>query len=386
MGGQRHFRKSICGMLIRRMPERIPVLLLTRSLGLGGTERQLAEMAKALNRTAFRPHVGCFHVEGFRAEELWAAGVPVVRFPVTSFLGPSVISGLAAMGRYIREHKIRLVHSFDVPLTVFGVPAARLFRVPSVLSSQRAHRALTPGIRRRLLRLTDRMVDGIVVNSEAVRRELIDDDRATPRLIHLCYNGIDAAFFESHRRPAAGPIVIGVICALRPEKGVETLLEAFARLNVPKTTVRLRIIGSGPSLPSLEQLAQRLNLDGRCTFEPATKNVSAALEGIDIFVLPSLSESLSNSLMEAMASGCCVVASKAGGNPELVTDQQTGLLFPSGDSSALTACLDLLLRNATLRTRLAAAGAERMRAEFTVERAARRMAEIYSEVLRRDSI
>jgi L-malate glycosyltransferase len=362
------------------------VLLLTRSLGLGGTERQLAEMAKALDRTAFRPHVGCFHAEGFRAEELRAAGVPVVRFPVTSFIGPSVISGLAAMWRYIREHKIRLVHTFDVPLNLFGVPAARFFRVSCVLSSQRAHRALTPGIRRRLLRLTDRMVDGIVVNSEVVRRELIEADRVPPRLIYLCYNGVDAAFFESDRRPVTGPIVIGVICALRSEKSVKTLLEAFASLKVPQTATRLRIIGSGPSLPSLEQLARKLHLDDRCTFEPDTKNVPAALEGIDIFVLPSLSESLSNSLMEAMASGCCVVASKAGGNPELVTDQQTGLLFPPGDSAALAACLDLLLRNATLRTRLATAGAGRMRSEFTVERAARRMAEIYGEVLGSDSV
>lgn len=343
-------------------------------------------MAKALDRAAFRPHVGCFHVEGFRAEELRAAGVPVARFSVTSFVGPSVISGLAAIWRYIREHKIRLVHTFDVPLNLFGVPAACLFRVPCVLSSQRAHRALTPGIRRRLLRLTDRMVDGIVVNSEAVRRELIKEDRVPPRLIHLCYNGIDAAFFESHRSPATGSIVIGLICALRPEKSVETLLEAFARWNVPQAATRLRIIGSGPSLPSLERLARKLNLDDRCTFEPAIKNIPAALEGIDIFVLPSLSESLSNSLMEAMASGCCVVASKTGGNPELVTDQQTGLLFPPGDSAALAACLDLLLRNATLRTRLAAAGVERMRTEFTVERAARRMAEIYGEVLGSDSI
>jgi L-malate glycosyltransferase len=364
------------------MPEACPVLLLTRSLGFGGTERQLSEIAKALDRVAFRPHVGCFYDEGFRAEELRAAGVPVTRFPVKSFVGSSVISGLLAMGRYIREHKIGLVHTFDVPLNLFGVPTARLLRVPRVLSSQRAHRALTPGIRRRLLRLTDHMVDGIVVNSEAVRRELIEADRVPPRLIHLCYNGIDAAFFQSHRSPTDGPIIIGVICALRPEKGVETLVEAFARMNAPQAMARLQIIGSGPSLPALEGLAQRLHLSDRSTFERAAKNVPAALRGIDIFVLPSLSESLSNSLMEAMASGCCVVASKAGGNPELVTDQETGLLFPPGDSGALAACLDLLLHNAALRTRLAAAGAERMRAEFTTERAARRMAKIYAEVLR----
>jgi L-malate glycosyltransferase len=359
------------------------VLLLTRSLGLGGTERQLAEIAQALDRTAFTPHVGCFHAEGFRAEELRAAGVPVVRFPVTSFVHPSTISGLAAMGRYLREHEIELVHTFDVPLNLFGVPAARLFRVPCVLSSQRAHRALTPGIRRHLLRLTDRLVDGIVVNSEAVRRELIEADRVPPRLIHLCYNGIDATFYQSSRQPVEGPIVIGVICALRPEKGLETLLEAFARLNVPTPLARLQIVGSGPSLPSLQQLAQKLNLGDRCTFEPATKDVPAALQRIDIFVLPSLSEALSNSLMEAMATGCCAVASKTGGNPELVTDRQSGLLFSPSDSAALAACLDLLLHNPRLRTCLAAAGTERIRNEFTLARAARRMAEIYGEVLGR---
>jgi L-malate glycosyltransferase len=368
------------------MPEPCPVLLLTRSLDLGGTERQLAEIAKALDRSAFAPHVGCFHAEGFRAEELRTAGVPVVRFPVTSFVHPSVVSGLLEMGRYIREHEIRLVHTFDVPLNLFGVPSARLFRVPRVLSSQRAHRALTPGIRRHLLRFTDRLVDGIVVNSEAVRRELIETDRVPPRLIHLCYNGIDAAFFQApsfqtSRKPAEGPIVIGVICALRPEKGLETLLEAFARLDDPQAVARLRIIGSGPSLPLLRQLAQKLNLGDRCTFEPATKDVPGALQRIDIFVLPSLSEALSNSLMEAMASGCCVVASKTGGNPELVADQQSGLLFPPSDSDALAACLDLLLRNVGLRTRLAAAGEERMRTEFTLDRAARRMDAIYAEVL-----
>src|SRR5215469_9942266 len=109
-----------------------PVLLLTRSLGLGGTERQLTEIAQALDRSAFEPHAGCFHGEGFRAEELRSAGVPVVELPVTSFVGPSAIAGLIAMGRYVRQHRIQLVHTFDVPLNLFGVPAARLFRVPRV--------------------------------------------------------------------------------------------------------------------------------------------------------------------------------------------------------------------------------------------------------------
>ena len=358
------------------MPGPRSVLLMTRSLGLGGSERQLTEIAKSLDRGAFQPHVACFHAEGFRAEELRAAGVPLVRLPVKSFFGPSVLTGAAALGRYLREHNIELVHTFDVPMNLFGVPAARLFRVPRVLSSQRAHRALTPGFRHHLLRITDHLADAIVVNSEAVRRDLIEADRVPAQRIHLCYNGLDTSQFQPPPGRPATPVVIGVICALRPEKGLETLLEAFAQTS----GAGLRIVGDGHSFPTLQTLALKLKLGDRCEFEPGTKHVAERLGSIHIFVLPSLSEAFSNSLMEAMACECCVVASRVGGNPELITDGETGLLFPARDSAALARSLQQLIDEPALRTRLAAAGAARIRRDFTLARAARRMAEIYESI------
>ena len=356
-----------------------PILLLTQSLALGGSERQLTEIAKALDRSRFEPHVGCFRSEGFRAEELRSAGVPVAQFPVTSFLGPSALAGALAMGRYFRKHAIRLVHTFDVPLNLFGVPVARLFRVPYVLSSQRAPRALTPGLRRHMLRLTDRLAAGVVVNSLAVARELMEAERVPRNQVHLCYNGIDTHVFHPRPRSSDGPLVIGVICAFRPEKGLETLLEAFARV---RNGVRLLLIGDGPSLPALRALAAKLRLAERCHFEPPVKDVAAWLGKIDIFVLPSRSESSSNSLMEAMACGCCAVASRVGGNLELIADGENGLLFRAGESEDLSHALDMLVRDPVLRARLAAAGAERVGREFSLERSAKRMAEIYSEVLK----
>ena len=356
-----------------------PILLLTQSLALGGSERQLTEIAKALDRSRFEPHVGCFRSEGFRAEELRSAGVPVAQFPVASFLGPSALSGARDMGRYFRKHSIQLVHTFDLPLNLFGVPVAKLFRVPYVISSQRALRALTPGLRRHMLRLTDRLADAVVVNSLAVARELMEAERVPRNQVHLCYNGIDTHVFHPRPRSSDGPLVIGVICAFRPEKGLETLLEAFARMG---DRVRLLLIGDGPSLPALRSLAGRLTLEERCHFEPPVKDVAAWLGRIDIFVLPSLSESFSNSLMEAMACGCCTVASRVGGNIELIADRENGLLFRAGDVEDLSAVLDMLVRDSALRVRLAAAGSERVSREFSLERSAKRMAEIYSEVLK----
>ena len=357
------------------------VLLLARELGLGGTERQLAETALALDRAEFEPHVGCFSAVGFRARELRDAGVPIVELGVRSFLSASAVRGAIRLGAYLSRQHIELVHAFDVPADLFAVPAATLFRATAVLSSQRASRALTPGATRHLLRVTDRLAHAIVVNSQAVARELTAEDGVPASKIRLVYNGVDTARFQRAGERVELPlpedgVVVGIVCALRPEKGLNLLMEAFAKIRPAHPSARLVIVGSGPMLDQLRSASCTA-----CHFEPAAKDVAPWLRAMDVFVLPSLSEALSNSLMEAMACGCCPVVSDVGGNPELVTDGVTGLLFPSGCPSALAARLDLVLRDAELRRRLAARAEQRMHTEFTREAAARRMAGVYREFL-----
>jgi glycosyltransferase involved in cell wall biosynthesis len=359
---------------------------MVRELGLGGTERQLAETALSLDRTRFEPHVGCFRLGGFRERELRQAGIPLVEFPVRSLISPSALAGACQMGRYLSDRGIRLVHTFDVPADLFGVPVARLFRTPVVLSSQRAHRTLTPGVTRHLLRLTDRMVDGIVVNCQSVARELASHDGVPQSLLHLAYNGIDTGIFCPQGAAAELPwsdaaSVIGVVCALRPEKGLHLLLEAFARVRAAHPGARLLIVGSGPMLLELEGRAASLNLGDSCRFQSAVRNVAEWLRVMDIFVLPSLSEALSNSLMEAMACGCCAIASGAGGNPELVRDGETGLQFPVGDALSLATCLQRVLDDAEERRRLGENAARLMRDHFSRETAAQAMGAIYTKYL-----
>lgn len=358
-----------------------PVLLMARELGVGGTERQLAEIARALDRARFSPHVACFRGGGFRAEELAASGVPVHDLGLRSFFSPSLAAAARRLGALVGRHGIRLVHTFDVPANLFGVPAARAFRVPVVLSSQRADRALAGEAARHLLRLTDLLVDGIVVNSIAVRRMLVEEERFPSARVELCYNGLDTARFTPGPRcrpaPLAGAsLVVGTLCAFRPEKDLPTLIEAFARVRALRPGLKLLLVGGGPVLPALEERARALGLD--CHFEPATADAPAWMRAIDIFVLPSLSEALSNSLMEAMASGCAAVASRVGGNPELIEDGRTGLLFDAGDVAGLGSRLQILIENDRLREDLAESAAARIRRSFSLEAAARRMAEIYA--------
>ena len=334
----------------------VGVLLMTQQLGAGGTERQLVEIARSLDRSRFSPHVACL-IDGVRGQELRAAGVPILHLPLRTFFSPASWRQAVRMARYLHEHRIQVVHAFDFPLICFGVPLARLARTPVVLSSQRAHRRLTPPQYLPIQRATDYLVDGIVVNCEAMRRHLVEDEKVSGGLIHLCYNGVDTERFHGAPRSGepGGPLVIGVVSMLRREKGLDTLLRAFARVKDLNPEMRLLLVGSGDMLPGLESLAQSLGIAARCSFEPAAKDVTPWLKTIDIFVLPSLSEALSNALMEAMACGCAVVASRVGGNPELVKDGETGLLFEKADVAGLAARLRLLIEDEALRRRLAGA-------------------------------
>jgi L-malate glycosyltransferase len=366
------------------MPEPVPVLLMTHSLGIGGSERQMAEIAKAIDRERFEPHAGCFHTEGMRADELRAQGVPILGLPVTSFASFSAARGAWQLFDYIRRHRIQLVHSFDVPLNIFAAPVAWLARKPVVLTSQRAHRLLTPGLYHRLLRVTDRLADGIVVNCEFMRRHLVEDEKIPSRLVHVCYNGVDTAVFHPNSSTtlptalAGASVVIGVVCALRPEKGLATLVTAFARVTKEHSGARLLVVGSGPELEPLQARARDLQIVDLCLFVPATDQVASWLRAIDIFVLPSLSEAFSNSLMEAMACACCPVASKVGGNPELIADSGRGLLFEAGNSEDLAKVLRSLIVDPQRRKRMAAAASNYVQSELSIAASVGRMQEIYS--------
>lgn len=363
------------------MPE--PVLLMSYSLGIGGTERQLSEMARALDRRKFTPHVACLRDSGFRADELRRAGVPVLHLPISSFGSWSAIQGAMTLRNYFREHGIRLVHTFDYPTTDFAVPVARFCRLPAVLSSVRGHRDLIPGWHRRFVKVTDHMVHGIVVNCEFLKQRLMLDEGVAERKIHLCYNGINSSAFDSIRKKLPqlndASLVIGTVAVLRPEKGIDVLIKAFAALQF--SGAKLVIVGDGEERAALEAMVAKLGLNDRVRLQPAVENVAEWLASFDIFVLPSHSEALSNSLMEAMAAGCAVVASAIGGNPELVAPDVTGVLFNDGDVPGLTENLLKLAANPERRRRMGESAAACIRDRFSVERAAGRMGEVYRNLL-----
>jgi glycosyltransferase involved in cell wall biosynthesis len=370
----------------------VGVLLMVRELGQGGCERDLAKLAKAIDRSKFTPHVGCFTAKGVRVPDIQALGIPIIEFPVHSFQSMSAVRGARQMGRYIKDHEIKVVHCFDGPTVTFGVVVSYFNRVPAIVSAQLGKRELYTKLHHRLVRATDRLADVVVANSLAIQQYLIDQEHVPANRTYLCYNGVETKFFHPAVEPepkppcvAGAPLVIGTVCALRPEKRVELLIQAFARVRHLLPGMKVLIVGSGNELPKLQAVAAELKVQDDIHFESAKTDVVPWMRALDIFVISSDTESFPNGLLEAMACGASCIGSRVGGIPELITEGTSGLLFDSLNVDQLTAKLTELIQDPALRRRLAQQGAVDAREKFSIEAFARNNEILYDKLLSRQT-
>jgi glycosyltransferase involved in cell wall biosynthesis len=359
---------------------------MVRSLDHGGCERDAAKIAIGLDRTRFEPHVAVFHEGGFRTPEVLAAGVNVVHVPVTSFGNLSTVRGARILGDYVREHKIRLIHAFDVPTDLFAAPVARWYRVPRVITSQLSFRDMYPPRERAALRVTDWLSDAVVVNSQAVGKSLESEAKLSPSKIYLSYNGVNTEHFYPGpaNRPEAfrdASVIVGSVCVMRSEKRMDWVLRSFAEVFREDGKARLLFVGSGPEVEPLQNLRDSLGLTDVCMFVPGQAEVADWMRTLDIYINSSYSESFPNGLLEAMACGCCVIGSNVGGIPELVTHRRDGLIFDSKKPEELTAMMRTAVLDPALRTRLREQAAATARERFSMKIALARTEALYLKVL-----
>jgi glycogen(starch) synthase len=238
--------------------------------------------------------------------------------------------------------------------------------------------------------------DRVIVCSSHVRDEIIQHCGIPPSRIDVIPCGVDPAPFgvavnlPAFRDVLAGPEerVILYVGRLDPEKGVEVLVRAFARLDPEAGELRLVIVGEGQRAEMLQQLAEEVGVRKQVTFlgyvsHPA---LAAVFRAAELVVVPSLYEPFGMVALEAMAAGRPVVASDAGGLGEIVTSEETGLCVPCGDERALAGAMERLLGDPGFAASLAASGRERALREYSWQRAADRTRQCYSRVLRRDTM
>jgi len=288
--------------------------------------------------------------------------------------------------RLLRALQPSLLHIHGFKAALVGCPAAGLARVPVLVTVHNfpAHRAgavLLPA----LSRLNGVSKIRFIAVSQALAKELSawGIPAANVTVIH---NGIDAAPFGQagrQRRYAAGDseIVVGTVARMAPQKGLSHLLQAAALLARRFPRLRFILAGDGPELNSLKELAITLGLSKRVSFPGYCRDLPALLAQIDIFVLPSLTEGLAITLLEAQASGCAAVASRVGGVPEVIEHRRTGLLVPPASPRALAEAVAALIENPALRRSMALAGRERVKKHFTVEQMLNQTGLLYEEML-----
>jgi sugar transferase (PEP-CTERM/EpsH1 system associated) len=234
------------------------------------------------------------------------------------------------------------------------------------------------------------MVDQFVTVSRDLGRWLVEDIGISGHKVMSICNGVDTERFSPGGRQAAraalgiGPesIVIGTVGRLDPVKDHVGLLQAFSQLAADPRAL-LVIVGDGPTRATLAATAAGLGLGGRVRLLGERDDVPAVLTGFDIFVLSSIAEGMSNAILEAMATGLPVVATRVGGNPELVADGSSGFLVEPGSPAALADALRRYLGDPGLLARHGRAARELAQAEFSLERMVGEYGQLYGRLLAR---
>jgi glycosyltransferase involved in cell wall biosynthesis len=286
------------------------------------------------------------------------------------------------LAREVRRRRVALLHSFDFYSNVAAVLTARLTGRHAVASQRELGDLKTRG-QRRAQRFLLRRADAVVVNSEAVAERVRREARIASRRIALVRNTVSHQRFSVARlrRAALGPPVIGMLAQLRPEKGALDFVRAAALVRQRCPAARFVIWGDGECRPAVEAEIRRHGLDAIVVLAGATAEPERALAEMDVFVLPSLSEACSNALLEAMASGLPVVATRVGGTPRVVQDHVTGLLVAPGAPVELADAVLRVLGDRDLATSLGEAAAGWVRVRHDAARIVAGVEALYTRVL-----
>ncbi len=364
----------------------------------GGTERHVLALASRLDRARF--DLSLVTVAG--GGSLYASFAE--RMPVTVMGDPEAgrrfrksyieqISTAGSLVRHLRARKPDILHAYLPAANVIGPVAARLSGVRRVIVSKRAlanYKREFP-LLRRVEPVGNRLADMILVNSDAVRRDVERTERHWEGKFRKVYNGVapvapwtreQADAFRAREGIPAGVPVAVCVSNFYPYKGHADLVEAIARV-VPSfpEPVFLLVGRDAGTLETVRALARERGVDRAVRLLGSRTDVADLLRAADLFVHPSLEEGFSNAILEAMAAGLPVVACNVGGNPEAVADGVTGRLAPPGKPEAFAAAMAEMLSDGDRRKAMGEAGRRRATEAFSLERMVAEMESMYESLM-----
>lgn len=348
----------------------VRVLFFIGDLTLGGTEVHLARLLSLLDRARVEPEVMVLNARGPLLQTVLGLGIPVHDIENRGTALDLARSCLRVRD-IVRRVRPSVLHAYGYPCDVLSSLARMGRSSPVLLTSRRGNQ---PRARRRfLLRLTNPWVDRVVCVSNATAAFAVRTELLSPAKIEIIPNGIDLSSFPTEPRVRRTVHQIGTLGRLRQVKGSDLLLEAFERLENPDLV--LRIAGAADSSWG-EDLRRRYMGNSRVEFIDFVDDSVGFLERLDLFVLPSRSEGMSNALLEAMAAGLPIVATDVGSNGEVLGGGDAGLIVsPSAD--AIAAGIRRLIGDPELAGRLARAARRRAKQHYALAGMAQRYETLY---------
>lgn len=374
----------------RRRDARLEIVFFLDNLDVGGTELAALRIARYLNPATTRLRVVALRADGPLRKEFDRLGVEVAALPVRGLAKVGTARAAFALGRRLRGWRTQILHTFDPYSNVLGVPVGRASGVPLVVASHRwwdgVHGKALDSVNATAVRLAHR----VVANSPRVGQLAVGKGLPSTRLA-IVPNFVepevlaspDPGWITRRRRELGVPAdatVVGTVASLSWLKGHQSVLSACARDGEELESLHLLFVGDGPERRDLEEMARDLGIGQRVHFAGRLPNVPNLHHLFDVSVLCSLTEAFPNSLLEAMAAGKPVVASRVGGIPDAVRDGETGFLVDPKDEASLADRLQRLASEPLLRSTMGEMGRRRVREHFSPPAAMGALAALYGGV------
>jgi glycosyltransferase involved in cell wall biosynthesis len=363
----------------------VRVCFLIDRLATAGTETQLLALLRHLDRARVQPFLCLLDGEDEVSRALEPRDCPVLRLGVRSLHRPSTLAAAYRFRGHLRAQEIDVLQAYFADSAYFGVPAARWAGVPWIIRTQNNLGHWMKPIHRWAGRLCQRWTHATIANCAACGDAAVRLEGARRDAVVVLPNGVDLERFAGVPLPPARrePCRVGLVANLRPVKDIETFIGVAARLASPFPDVSFHVAGEGSHRPALEALVRRLGLQERVVLPGLVSDMPSFLASLDVAVLCSRAEGMSNAVLEYMAAARPIAATAVGANVELLRHGVDGLIVAPGNAEELSAAVSTLLTDAALARRLGAAARAKVARGYSLESRARRFEDFYENLRER---
>ena len=369
--------------------DKIQVLRIVIGLNQGGVQQAVLNLSKSLDKSKFNLIVCAIENGGLIGNEIIDSGSNVIVLG----LKRQPIKTILALIKIIKVNSIDIVHASSYHPSLYGRIAAILSRVPIIISYEHVIFDHFRPARAFLNRLLNCFTHGYTAVSKGVSDQVIKWYGYSKNKVYILYNGVDTAKFAPKFSATAAKkilgldqktLVISMICRLDLSKGHKYFFQAISMLK-KKNNIQFLVIGSGPDEAAIIDLARAYGLEKNIKFLGIRRDINVCMNATDIFCFPTLQEGFSNVLLEAMSSGCAIVASDFFSNLEVLRHKHNGLIVEMRNAKQLAQAIQMYIDSPSLRKKMSSEARKTIEKSFSVDIYGKRAEYIYQKLWNAES-